>query len=200
MVSAHKPGAVRRDTASSDVHSELRALALATTGLAVRRLVALGISHLTIANMGLHHYSFGVGSCLDVDDGLFVPSNEGRVRLVLPVYDEGELVDLVALSTDRPHDTRLRTGEGWALGLERGIDDHRWDELLVLNSSPLDWMRAGCSGLCILDWDAPEIIQLMHFDEIHCEDRRLEPLLRSALARPSRMPNISSKLEIKNAA
>ena len=185
---------------SADLLSELRTFALATTGFAVRRLVALSISHLTIANMGLNHYSFGVGRCLDVEDGLFVPSDEGRVRLVLPVYDDGELVDLVAFSTDTPHDTRLRTGEGWALGLERGIEEHQWDKLLVLHSSPLDWMRAGCGGLCILDWDAPEIVQLMHFDEIHCEDRRLEPLLRKALTRPSRMPNITSKLGIKNAA
>ena len=185
---------------SVDLHSEMQRLALGTTGFAIRRLVALGVDRATLAGMGRHHFSLGVGKCLDIGGGTFCPSDDGRISLVLPVYAEGELVDLVALNTDAPHDTRLRIGDGWALGVEHGLDGYDWDQPLQLHLSPLDWMKADCVGLCVLDWASPSVAQLRDFATLALGDSRLKPLLNAAWSRFARLPKITSIQELKNAA
>jgi hypothetical protein len=185
---------------SVDLLGEMQRLALGTTGMAIRRLVGLGVDRATLAGMGRHHFSLGVGKCLDLGGGTFCPSDDGRISLVLPVYEEGELVDLVALNTDAPHDTRLRVGDGWALGVEHGLDGYDWDEPLQLHISPLDWMKADCIGLCVLDWGSPKVALLRDYDSLALGDPRLKSLLHSAWSRSSRPHKLTSIQGYQNAA
>lgn len=115
----------------------------------------MGVSWETIGELGREHHSFGVVNCAPGEDGLYIPG-EGELNLVLPIFESGELVDLCAFQSRNPTDSLLRVGSGWALGLERGLERHTWADAVPLAVSPLDWLRNGAEGLCVVDWDAPE--------------------------------------------
>jgi hypothetical protein len=170
---------------------ELRDLALAVQPMAVQRLHRLGVSWPTIGQMGARHYSFGVSPVVALDDGLFALSDSGPSHLILPVYEDGELIDLCAFQSDKPHHWRLRVGAGWALGVEDGLADHYWAGRVNLFSSPLEWLRQDCDGLCVVDWTAPEVHQLRDIANINCSDAPLAAMLGKALAQPVLVPNIT---------
>ncbi len=173
------------------LNDELRDIALAVQPMAIRRLEKLGVSRTTIARMGARHYSFGVSPIVALDDGLFALGGDGPPHLILPVYEDGELIDLCAFQTGKPHDWRLRIGSGWALGLEGGLADHYWADKVNLWSSPFEWLRRDRDGLCVVDWTAPEVHQLRDLTNINCSDAPLATMLGRALARPVRVPNIT---------
>lgn len=174
-----------------DLKRELATLALGTGAFAVRHLHRLGVSWETIAAMGEHHYSFGVGRISPIGNGLFEPSEDGRPQLILPVFEGGALVDLVAFATSDPFGWRLRTGNGWALGLEWGLDELVDQENVTLHASPLDWLRGDCQGLCLVDWTSPQVAQLLQISNINCADERLASLIGEAVARHNRLPTIN---------
>lgn len=177
---------------SADIERELQDAAHAVTQAHLRRMVALGVGWPTIGELGRDHYGFGVASVCDAGDGLFHPG-DGELRLILPVYEDGELLDLCAFRSDDPLDWLLRTGCGWALGLEWGLCRHTWGDPVPLAVSPLDWLRGGAEGLCILDWDAPELRYLTELPHIICSTDALADQLKAALAKPVRFPEISVK-------
>lgn len=175
-----------------DLHGELRAAAFSVTQAHLRRLISLGVGWPTIGELGRHHYGFGVVCASDNGRGLYVPDVDGELHLVLPVYEDGELVDLVAFRSDAPEKWMLRTGNGWALGLEDGWGMLHNGEPLPLSATPLDWLRGGAEGLCVLDWEAPELaVELADFATVHCSDAIVAGLLNKALTKPPRLPNIS---------
>ncbi len=176
--------------AGPDLHAELRASCQAVTRLRLRQLVGLGISWATIGELGRHHYGFGVIRAVPADDGLYVPG-DGEPHLLLPVYEDGELIDLCAFRSGDPLNWLLRTGLGWALGLEDGIEPLAWAESVGLAVSPLEWLREGATGVCILDWDAPVLRYLSDLPHLVCSSNELATRLRAALARPVRFPTIS---------
>lgn len=176
---------------SRHLEAELKAAAWAVKKEHLPRLFALGISRSTIAELGRHHYGFGLVNAIAGEDGLYVPG-DGEPHLVLPVYESGELVDLVAFRSCDPEHWLWRTGDGSALGLEWGWGMLHNGEPLTISATPLDWLRAGCEGLCVLDWDAPELaIELADFAAIHCPDAITARLLKKSLTKPQRLPNIS---------
>jgi hypothetical protein len=184
---------------SPDISNELRDLSLAATPLLLRRLQALGVSRPTVAQMGARHYFGGSARVIDIDDGLYAPSNEGAPHLVLPVFEDGELVDLVAFSSGQPLAWLLRLGCGWSLGLLDGFERHSWEPEVRLWASPLDWLRADRDGLCVLDWSAPEVLELARLPNIRCQDKHLAERLKEALSRAYRLP-ITYGQELRDAA
>jgi hypothetical protein len=182
------------------ISHELRDLSLAATPLLLHRLKALGVPWSTIAQMGARHYFGGSSRVIDIDDGLYAPSDEGAPHLVLPVFEDGELVDLVAFTAQQPLAWLLRLGTGWSLGLIDGLERHSWQEEVRLWASPLDWLRADCDGLCVLDWTAPEVLELARLPSIRCQDKTLAERLREALSRPYRLPTITYGQELRDAA
>jgi hypothetical protein len=185
---------------SPDAARELRDLSLSATPTLLHRLKALGVSRDTLANMGARHYFGGAARIIDVDDGLYAPSDEGKPHLILPVFEEGELVDLVAFNSDQPLAWLLRLGTGWSLGLIDGFERHSWDQEVRLWASPLDWLRADRDGLCILDWSAPEVLELARLPTIRCQNRLLAERLKQALSRPYRLPTITIGQDLRDAA
>ena len=87
---------------------------------------------------------------------LYQPCPAGKPALIIAVPDGPRIGDLVAVDPDNPKDWRLRHGRATHLG-------HNSDILIPLRvfDSPMDWIRAGGDGFCILDW--PASLRHLHF-------------------------------------
>ena len=181
-----------------DLPAELTKAARASTLLHFKHLLGLGVPRETVASLRLDSWGWGVENAVDVGDGLYRPG-DGPLHLVLPVWDNEDLVDLVAFRSGSPADWKLRTGLGLALGLDRGWERHHWQDEVELSLTPLDWLRTGADGLCIVDWDAPEIAMLASLPRIVCPTRESASQLRQALTRPQPLPPIFVK-EYRDAA
>lgn len=177
---------------SCELERELKAACLASRFVHARALNRLGVSSSTIADLRRQHWGWGVVNASAGDDGLYLPGS-GEPHLVLPVIENGDLIDLVAFRSATPERWLLRTGQGWALGLERGLEPHTWHPETLLSCNPLDWLRADCEGLCVLDWGAPETHYLVGVPHLECSTPELAGLLRGALSKPVRLPTISIK-------
>ena len=175
-----------------DLDQELAVAGAATTLLHFKHLVALGVPRATLAAQRVDSWGWGVVNAIDVGDGLYCPG-DGPLHLVLPVWDDGELIDLVAFRSGNSADWHLRTGLGLALGLERGWEGYHWDDEVELTLTPLDWLRNGAAGLCIVDWDAPDISMLASLPRIACPTWESAAQLRRALTRPQPLPPIIVK-------
>lgn len=173
-----------------DLDDELRLAALAVGPAHLNRLRALGVSWPTIGELGRHHHGLGIVRAKEAEDELYI-LGDGEQHLVLPVYEDGELLDLVAFRSGDPERWLLRSGYGWALGLEHGLGRHTWGGPVPLSVSPLEWLQRGAEGLCVLDWSAPEVYYLNDIDHLVCSSARLAKHLRIALSKPARLPKIS---------
>lgn len=177
-----------------DLAQELQGAALAVCETDLAHLRKLGLLSPGLAEIGRHIHPFGLMKIADADEGLFYPSPDGRRSLVLPVLEDGELVDLVAFSTTAPDNWKLRTGLGLALGLAEGWH-HYWPETVRLHRNPLEWLRSGCDGLCCLDWSAPDIHRFNDLPSITVADEALGRQLAKALVRPVRLVKIHIEQE-----
>ena len=86
-----------------------------------------------------------------------------------------------------------RIGLGLCLGLDHGWERFHWDDEVELTTTPLEWLRGGAEGLCVVDWEAPELHMLSTLPRIVCPDPRAAAQLRQALVRPQHMPQITVK-------
>jgi hypothetical protein len=106
----------------------------------------------------------------------------------------------VAFRSSDPNGWLLRTGQGWCLGLMRGLDAHTWADSTPLAVSPLEWLQGRCEGLAILDWSASEVSSLRDLPHLVCSNEHQAAMLRKALAKPVRLPVISVQMEALRAA
>lgn len=186
-----------------DVRAELDSAAARVRQPHLNRLRALGVSIDTIAEMGAT-FPIGIGEAEDAGNGLYQPG-EGALHMILPIVEDGELVDLCAFRSNIPDRWLLRKGLGFALGLEDGLSPWLWyqpadpeakpprfqvGKPLHIFSNPLEWLRAGRDGVCVLDWSAPEIRRLNGFERLTVSDATTARLLRASLSRPVRIPVI----------
>ena len=183
--------------------SELRHAASLVRQSHLDRLRSFGVSIGWLADCGTH--PFGVVKAEPAGAGSYQPG-EGTPHLILPVVEEGVLTDLCAVRSAEPSSWWLRTGNGWALGLERGLNQWTWHSPASVDtdgkvrhqvgkpthifSNPLDWLQGAGEGLCLLDWSAAEVRYLDVLPEVTCSDRETALLLEQALRRPERLPNI----------
>ena len=181
-----------------DLQQELDAAAARVTQLHLNRLLQLGVSRDAIANLGRDQIPFGVAGVTDDGDGLYQPG--GSIpSIVQPIYDLNGLVDLVAWRSSNPMRWRLRTGLGWLLGAQACLYGGWEPGVLTLHASPLDWLRAGCTGGVIVDWSSGDIDTLRSFDTIYCADPRQAELLDRCFRRPAPRPTLAL-LEVRDAA
>jgi len=182
------------------IDQELRDLSLSATPTLLHHLKALGVPWATIAHMGDRHFFGGSARVIEIGEGLYVLSREGKQHLILPVFEDGKLVDLVAFTSEQPMAWLLRLGTAWSLGLQDGLERHICEQEGRLWASPLDWLRADRDGLCVVDWSAPEVLELARLPNIRCQDIRLAERFLSALSRPCRLPVITYGEESRDAA
>jgi hypothetical protein len=180
---------------AGDLHAEMDAAGLCVLQGHLNHMRALGVSSCTIAEMGLAGWPFGIANVEPVGGGSYQPG-EGFPHTILPVVEDGVLVDLVAFRSGAPDDWLLRTGHGFALGLPDGMagyvraEKDFWENSAHLFSNPLDWLRGGGSGICVLDWGSPEIYRLDMLAHVTVSDAATGQLLKQALCRPVRLPRI----------
>lgn len=183
---------------TADLSREIEHAVKAVRSYHVDELKELGVTGAAIGSLGAVQPIFGVMHCESVGGGIFQP--DGVIpSIVQPVFDDGCLIDLVAWRTNAPHTWLWRTGAAWALGVDAVRDSSWTDASLTIDSSPLDWLRGGATGLCILNWAAPEIRALLRVRSISAEPA-VALQLRRALMKPVYFPEISARQERKHAA
>lgn len=167
------------------------------------RLQSLGVPPAAIAAVGQRHPAFGVIQAEGEANGFYQPAG-GLLHVVMPIYEGGSLIDLVAWRSGEPHRWWLRTGLGWMLNADACLCS-RWDgHKLALHSTPLAWLQSASGGLLeaggvVVDWDSPDLAWLRGFDAIDCDTQWLGATLRRALTKPLRLPAIRST-EARHAA
>jgi hypothetical protein len=199
-----------------DLLAELRSAAMAVRQPHLDRLRGIGVPIGYFAEWAMAYgvHPFGVANVEPIGSGHYQPG-EGRLHIILPVIEDGVLVDLVAFRPDTAADWLLRTGNSTALGLEEGTERWTWYQPAYdrrhrekrhqvgqpahLFSDPLDWMRGGGEGLCVVDWESPEIYRLDVLPELVCSTPTVAALLTRALSRPARLPKLSL-METRNVA
>lgn len=186
------------------------AAAKGMNAMAWERLHALGVSRDAVADaMGRTAPYLPVGILrIEVEaSGLWQPSDEGRPAMITPATvgddSDAELVDLVAWRSTDPLRVYSRNGQAWALGLG-AIDEvlRAWEpKPLDLHASPLDWLAAGGSGCCVVDWNAPEVADLRMVGAIAVPTSDFGRLVRDRLMRAPRLPVIRTASErVRHAA
>ncbi len=94
---------------------------------------------------------------------LYMPAPDGFPVLIMAIWspappsiycavEDPEIVDLIALRTDDRGRWWYRLGEpGLVLGSDNLDLAHTEGWSISLHRAPLDWLRAGCRGACLLD-------------------------------------------------
>lgn len=142
---------------------EMTAAAAAMPVAAFRQLVSLGCEQRFAARL-LGDCALGVAS-VTLSRAGWEPGGPDR-RLLLAVHDAaGELIDIAALASHRRDEWALRTGNGWALGLDQVDRAHARTArekrtTIRLHASPFDWLAAKGEGICVLDWCAASLGEL----------------------------------------
>lgn len=160
--------------------------ALDDTGL--QHLLSLGITGTAIGNAGL----IGVAH-IEMEGTHWQPEESGIPTLIIPVGMDnsfGRIVDLVALQTVNPRIWWLRTGIGAMLGYWNLEEAAYFQQQLTVHATPLDWLKADCEGICILDWKGYLPIWLSDIKQIHCPDVMTGQRLSTTLERNIALPEI----------
>lgn len=172
-----------------DLHAELTVAAAHLHATHLRMLERLAVPRGPLCDMLSDGWSLGIAPAAKASEGLYQPS-DGPPHLIIPVWEDGALIDLCAFRSGVPDWPLLRTGNGWALGLERGLEAHTWGPAALV-ATPLDWLCRGGRALCVLDWAAAEVSYLRDVPHLVCQSEKLASMLLGALTRPQRLPQIS---------
>ena len=107
-------------------------------------LVNMGITDTTLADIG----GFGVGDVTFMEND-FEFGGDTRA-LIIPAYEGGQLLDLVAVNAKRPTRFARLYCRAWCLG----EIFNAWEPNVPLPvwRSPLRWLREGAEGVVIMDW------------------------------------------------
>ena len=164
-----------------------REFALTTDGVTprwVERFRQWGISNKVL--FGARHY-LGVGCIATSSDGLFELHPDGDAAIIVPegapeVPGWTEVHELVAFMPSEPGGWWRRRGDADLLGASN-ITPWRLSPL-TLHGSPLSWLLAGASGICITNWSLDPIAILAGAGRLEAETptlkRRLERRIQEA--------------------
>src|SRR5215470_10142640 len=90
-------------------------------------------------------------AAVEVDDDNYMPAPGGKGALIIPYFAGNVLLDLIAVGLET-FACRTRAGVCTVLGGEH-IERAREQEMAVrLFKDPMDWLRNGRRGACIVDW------------------------------------------------
>ena len=140
---------------------------------------------------------WGVES-VTVEHGYYAPDPTGRAAIIVPVADDGRLIDLAAtgLASRR---IATRTGLGTALGqsaLDRALV-HRVP--LHHFGDPIEWLQHRGAGSVVLDWRAAAFV-LADLAGIACTSEVLAARVEKALRQPLRVPPLFAREDRRAAA
>ncbi len=120
----------------------------------------------------------------------YVPDDDGLEAVVVPIFDAGEMIDLVAFNLSNPARWWTRIDAHWALGAD-ALDLLWLGAELKVCRDPLRWLQSGPAenAIVILDWHAARL----HIPrvEIVAEDLEHGLELDRLLYIPAQHPRIS---------
>lgn len=172
---------------------EMRAAVLAMTFPWANRLHEMGVP----AAYLMGEEQLGLARVEVLGAGLWQPCEAGREMLVIPVDDEEQMIDLVAFDPADPDAWCLRTGAAWTLGeaaVWRAMSEQSWglkEHVLHLTPNPLEWLRAGGEGACVVDWGDYARGMLRELNQIEVATPALAQRLRLQLAVPVKIPDVT---------
>ena len=135
-----------------DLEAEFALVADGVTGLVLDRFRQWGIPPRII--YGPRHH-VGVAKIVTHSCGLFEFHEDGRWALIVPegvpAMPGWDLIeDLVAFFPDDSERWWRRRGD---VDFLSAYNQSPWQlSSLTVHETPLAWLRAGCTGICILDW------------------------------------------------
>lgn len=171
-----------------DLPAEMMAAA-AESGRHLDKLLAFGIPAVTIAELGAFA-PLGIARVTEIGNGLFEPSSEGERRLIIPVYENGGVIDLIATNPSKPNSWTWRIGQGWALNADEFIRPRFDDEPIDILPTPMAWLRDGAKATVILNFDDPELVPSLRTCGSLRTDTMSARLIRLAFSRPRPLPEI----------
>lgn len=119
-----------------------------------QRLIAKGVPGGVIAEMN-GRGTIGAARVLVTAKGARFEIEGPDARALLAVENgAGEVIDVAALSTTNENEWSLLTGMADLLGeaaMEAAVAGN-WRELRLF-ATPMDWLRGGCAGVCVLAWN-----------------------------------------------
>ena len=121
-----------------------------------------------------------------VDAGWYDPDPAGRAAIIVPVFEDHRLIDLVATGLASRRIAR-RDGCGVILGhtaLECAL---YCEETLHLRRDPIEWLQRGGTGAVVLDWRRAPYI-LTELAGIACSSSELAAQVDKTLRQPLRVP------------
>ena len=126
----------------------------------------------------------------------------GEIAIILPVVEDGIVTDLVAFDPRQPDGWALRCGNGVMLGWDLWSANAwmppratGWAEApaLKLYANPLQWVRGGGDGLCLLAWTPATMAMLRALGPnrmIVCEDQRFAAVVEEKMAERQGLPAV----------
>lgn len=178
-----------------DLEAEMHSAVLGSDGRVISWLLNNGCTSQGLAAIGATQSPFGLLKCDLRGKHTFEPTTEpyGVSALIMPVLEEGVVIDLTAWRSLAPSAWLWRNGNGWALGIDEIEQPPLWDGFkeITLHATPLNWLQAGGQGAVILDWSATSHIRkLAMFDTIRCDHPTVQKQLSAILNQPERKPKI----------
>lgn len=146
------------------------------------------------------HGHFGV--CLAQFHGdLYEPDPDGTPVIVLGVSESPDepIIDIVAFKPSEPNRWWLRLGQAVILGRHNARLALFKEEPLFIHATPLDWLRADCMGVVVLDWNADLTLYLDGYGVL-AADHRTASKIEKSFRRSVRVPLVRVMEEMENAA
>lgn len=123
---------------------------------------------------------------VEIDVHHYYSAPSGLPAVIVPHFESGELVDLVAVGP-RSRSCRTLLGVCTVLGSDSIERAKTHDEYLRLYADPIEWYAAGRVGAVIVDWRIAKY-ELRGLPGIACDDaltaRRIERALRDPVDVP----------------
>lgn len=156
--------------------------------LCLDRLKSIGVTGAGIARAGL----LGLVR-METDGEHWQPEESGNPALIIPAGVDNSfnnIVDMIALQTSNPDIWWSRTGLSPMLGFENLSRSMFYGTQLTLHANPLEWLKADCEGICLLDWDMYLPVWLSGVQSIYCPDPYTGERLSAALTQNIFLPEI----------
>jgi hypothetical protein len=124
-------------------------------------LRGLGVPGGVLYGLATDYPMYGVARIETFDSGFYDSSDDGEMAIIQPVaqcVESGspDVIDLVTWLPDDPAHWWLRIGH-WPLLNPDAVSDATFfgeDNPVVVHAMPLDFIRAGCEGVVVLQWTA----------------------------------------------
>ncbi len=170
----------------------LSVLGTAMTASHVDRLLHLGVPPATTIMCGL--------AKIRPDGQNYVPDDDGLEAVIVPVFDGGVVVDLVAFQPAQPELWWVRRGETPFLGSD-ALERLWLNEPLRLHRDPLGWLRGGAqpNAAVVLSWKAAAT-QIFAVPSIVADDYEYALEIEQHLKATRTIPNISFPADARTAA